>query len=242
MDDKKKIGMRIRAARKAAGFRYAREAAEALAMEYPTYAGHENGSKNAKGEIEKYARRFGVSIDWLLTGKGKPPKETSKSSDILNHHQENGLRSTNIPIGFIKVTGKVAANTWLDVDEMDFGYDDIEYVPSISGHPEEQQFALIVDGNCLNKIAPDGTVLACLRLASGTADVLPNDLVIVERRRFGGQMVERTAKRVRQTLEGFELWPESTDPAHQEPIRLSGAAEGEEIVVIGKVLWVLRKP
>ena len=36
--------------------------------------------------------------------------------------------------------------------------------------------------------------------------------------------------------------PESDDPAHQEPIQLDRAAEGEDIRVWAKVLWVLRKP
>lgn len=70
----------------------------------------------------------------------------------------------------------------------------------------------------------------------------PNDLVIVERSRFNGQMIERTAKRIRQTISGFELWPESTEPNHQEPIKINGATDGEEIRIVGKVLWILRKP
>lgn len=152
------------------------------------------------------------------------------------------LRQSGAPLSFVKVTGKVAANTWMDVDEMDFGYDDIEPVPSVSGYPVDQQFALLVEGNCLNKVAQHGDRLVCVSMTADGVEIVLDDLVIVERRRFGGQMVERTAKRVRQTIDGFELWPESTDPAHQEPIRLNGAHDGEEIAVIGKVLWILRKP
>ena len=64
------IADRLRKARKDAGFRSAAEAANALNVPYPTYAGHENGSRGVTTEaLEVYARRFKVSADWLLTGK-----------------------------------------------------------------------------------------------------------------------------------------------------------------------------
>ncbi|UTO29099.1 LexA family protein [Bartonella harrusi] len=145
-------------------------------------------------------------------------------------------------IGMIPVIGKVAASSWMSVEDMDFGFDDIEYVPSTSKYPAHFQFALKIEGNCLNKIARDGDQLICVDIIKAGIDVEPNDLVIVERSRFNGQMIERTAKRIRQTISGFELWPESTEPNHQEPIKINGATDGEEIRVVGKVLWILRKP
>lgn len=68
------------------------------------------------------------------------------------------------------------------------------------------------------------------------------DLVIVERRKFDGQMRQLTAKRVKGGKRGFELWPESTDPAHQEPIPLDDIPDDEDVRIWAKVLWVLRKP
>lgn len=155
---------------------------------------------------------------------------------------QGDLTPVSAPIGAIPVTGKVAANAWLSVEDMDFSYDDIEYVPSASGYPADLQFALKVDGNCLNKIANHGDRLICLDTAKTGIDVDDGDLVIVERRRYEGQMVERTAKRLRRTADGFELWPESTDPNHQEPIKLNRPANGDEVRIAGKVLWIMRKP
>lgn len=63
---------RLQKAREYAGFQTAAEAAEALGMKYPTYAGHENGSSGFranKGEV--YARRFKVSFEWLMSGRGE---------------------------------------------------------------------------------------------------------------------------------------------------------------------------
>lgn len=163
-------------------------------------------------------------------------------NELVRIETADGLSISKAPTGYVAVIGKVAANTWLSVEDMDFSYDDVEYVPSLPEHPISHQFGLLIDGNCLNKIANHGDRLICLDVIKSSTDVGPNDLVIVERSRFSGQMVERTAKRIRQTADGYELWPESNDPAHQAPIKLNGAQEGETIRIIGKVLWIMRKP
>ena len=46
------------------------EAAEALGIPAPTYRGHENGSRGLSRNAERYARFFGCSLEWLLTGRG----------------------------------------------------------------------------------------------------------------------------------------------------------------------------
>ncbi|EXL06238.1 hypothetical protein BG46_15815 [Brucella anthropi] len=182
--------------------------------------------------LPKLAQALGVDPLWLEKG-------ISSSAPII---AKPSLTPIQQSVGSIPVTGKVAANTWLSVDDMDFGYDDIEYVPSASGYPVELQFALKVEGNCLNKIANHGDRLICLDIAKTGIETEDGDLVIVERSRFEGQMIERTAKRLRRTADGYELWPESTDPAHQEPIKLHRVDNGDHVRIIGKVLWIMRKP
>ncbi len=68
---------RLQTARRHAGFDSAADAAAALGVPYPTYAGHENGSsgfRSEKGEL--YARRFKVRFEWLMRGRG-PMVETA---------------------------------------------------------------------------------------------------------------------------------------------------------------------
>lgn len=66
------------AARKAAGYETAADAAKALGMPYPTYAGHENGSSGFRHKTAAiYARKFRVSLEWLLTERGTMTKATS---------------------------------------------------------------------------------------------------------------------------------------------------------------------
>lgn len=62
---------RLVKAREYAGFENATDAAEALGVKYPTYAGHENGSSGFRASSgELYSRRYGVRFEWLMSGKG----------------------------------------------------------------------------------------------------------------------------------------------------------------------------
>ena len=61
---------RLKAARVAAGFASAGEAAERLGIPYPTYSAHENGSRGYRaGAAERYARAFGTTAEYLLFGR-----------------------------------------------------------------------------------------------------------------------------------------------------------------------------
>ncbi len=69
-EEQKKIGTRLKSARKDAGYPTATDAASALAINYQTYAAHENGNRGiSKEALKLYAKRFHVTLDWLLTGK-----------------------------------------------------------------------------------------------------------------------------------------------------------------------------
>lgn len=237
MADQVEIGRRLKEARIAAGFRSAKAAATSLGVPYPTYSQHENGTRGIQREADLYARRYHVSLDWLMRGKGPGPGAAANEN-----RTPLDLVPINKQVDQIPVSGRVAANTWLDVEDTAIDYDNVEYVPSLSGYPAAWQFAYRVDGNCLNKVANHNDVLVCLNVIASGEDVFEGDLVIVQRSRFGGQMIERTAKRVRRTSRGIELWPDSTDPAHQEPISLSDKTSEIDAQIIGKVLWILRRP
>jgi phage repressor protein C with HTH and peptisase S24 domain len=62
---------RLRLAREQAGFPRASDAARAMGVEEPTYLGHENGSRGLSRAAARYARFFGVSLDWLIDGRGE---------------------------------------------------------------------------------------------------------------------------------------------------------------------------
>lgn len=73
MIDKLKIGSRLRAARKAAGFKTALAFCEKFAIPLSTYSQNESGIKAPRAEaLKNYADYLGVNLDWLKTGLGMP--------------------------------------------------------------------------------------------------------------------------------------------------------------------------
>ena len=227
------MSYRLRKAREFAQFTSATEAARALGINASTYRAHENGQNDfGPTEAERYAKKFGVRASWLLTNEGPGPGDEKLTTPL-----KKSARLGNVPI-----KGVVKAGLWQDIDDWGAGQMD-ETVPSSSDYPLEWQQAYIVDGESLNRVAKSGDRLVCLDLVAAQMGVEHNDLVIVERSRFGGQMVERMAKRARKTIDGFELWPESDHPDHQAPIAYrNGNAETDEVRVTAKVLWILHRP
>lgn len=206
-------------------------------------------------ETAKRANLGSSYVRDILRGKARNPAAANlaKLAEVLRttpeyllgrKPEDSTLRPVAAKVQGVSVVGKVSASSWYTVDDHSIEYygDDVETVPSVSGYPIEWQFGLIVEGNCLNRIAADGTRLVCLDLIKSQQDIQENDLVIIERTRFSGQMRQITAKRVRASKQGFELWPESDDPAHQDPILLNEARDDETLRVWGKVLWILKRP
>lgn len=114
------MGKRLAYAREAAGFRNAREAAEALDIKYPTYAGHENGSRNFKTKTaEKYARRFKVPVAWIMFGTGETPRVPSENE---------AQARTAIPVDAIKKAAKR-----LTILRLSMGHADIESFAGVTG-------------------------------------------------------------------------------------------------------------
>lgn len=106
----KEIGERLKAARIAAGFTTAADAATALGIKYPTYAGHENGSRGLRSSLEQYGRRYRVTMDWLLTGRGPGPK----SRPLIAPFGQVPLR------GYIGAGGEVLAEGFDGDETMQF--------------------------------------------------------------------------------------------------------------------------
>lgn len=72
---------RLRWARREAGYKTATEAAGAMGAVKPTYLSHENGSRDIERDpATRYAQFFGVSLEWLLTGRGRPRSKSQKAA------------------------------------------------------------------------------------------------------------------------------------------------------------------
>lgn len=143
----------------------------------------------------------------------------------------------------VPVVGEVAAGAWHEVfdavDMVDRDNLPVSSIPADRRFPAGAQFDLIVRGTSLNKYAADGDYLRCVDVIAGGVDIQDGDLVIVERRRDDGHLMETTAKRIRITENQAALLPESNDPRWQTEIPLSdsGSAEFNEVRVRALVLF-----
>ena len=74
---------RLKAARRDAGFTSVRAACDAFGYNYPTYAGHENGSRDYDFDTaQRYAKAFKVDATWLMSGREPPDNDRAEVIDI----------------------------------------------------------------------------------------------------------------------------------------------------------------
>jgi DNA-binding XRE family transcriptional regulator len=251
------LGARVQKIRNQLGLSQA-ELGEAVGMSQQAIGAIESGRVVRPKKLREIARVLRTTEEMLLgeTGSsrnGHAAVGTSSVDRPTGGAELPGVsRTTYSGLGKIRpmsdastpIIGKVAAGVWLEADPM-ARHDPIGYlpVPGDSRYPAGSVYGLEVEGSSLNLIARPGDVLVCASIYSGIAEVNENDLVIVQRTRFGGLLHEVTAKRVRRADGKFLLVPESTDPAWQTPIEVPVGEDGEtEIAVIAKVLWIFKKP
>lgn len=187
---------RLKQARIKAGYDSAKGAAEAMGVRVPTYIQHENGTRGfPAGRAGRYARFFRVKPEWLLYGKA--------SNDTV---VELGPR--------LYVVGEVAAGVFKEVwrrDESQWeGFTGQPFVDA----PVKNRFGLIVAGDSMNLLYPEGTILECVDYF-GDYVIPSGKRVIVQRTKRDGTL-EATVKELVRGDDGVEwLVPRSSNPQHQ---------------------------
>jgi SOS-response transcriptional repressor LexA len=213
------VAERLREAREGAGYETAKAAADAIGIPVATFTQHENGTRGLPaGKARLYAHAFSVTPEWLLYGRG--PEQIGRGDPMPAARR-------------VPVRGVVQAGAWSEV-----GVEEAPQDWTFFEAPEYQRaelFALDVRGPSMNRVFPDGSRVICAQ--PHEAGVRDGDFVAVRRARGG--LVETTLKQL--VVEGSEimLYPRSTDPAHQAPLRLERAPdsqEGPEVigVVVGR--------
>ena len=88
------IGMRLKAARQAANYSSARDFALAHNLHPNSYSKHESGEMAmAVDKALLYTQLLNISIQWLLTGNGKPTADSKKNNHI--QHFLNAIQLQN---------------------------------------------------------------------------------------------------------------------------------------------------
>jgi SOS-response transcriptional repressor LexA len=216
--------IRLKQARVQAGYETATDAARALGVSIPTYTSHENGIRGfPASRAEQYARRFKVSLEWLLTGKGDP------SHSRLIHQDAD----------FVPLAGDVEAGAWREVLMDDQRQLEQLPAPAADLMPGARQYYLRVIGDSVNEAIPDGGLAFCCDVwdwARDSEDLFARangKLVVCRRERSG--LYETTIKRLRVSGGKAALHTASTSPRFKNdaPIELNGkGVHSAEIVAV----------
>jgi transcriptional regulator with XRE-family HTH domain len=81
-----KLGARLRAARKAAGFKTSKEFIKKYKVPASTYSQHESGARSPDDEtIKFYSKALTVNLEWLKNGSGQPfSRSTATQKNVMD--------------------------------------------------------------------------------------------------------------------------------------------------------------
>lgn len=202
---------RLKEVREKRGYTSAKGAAEAMGVSVSTYIQHESGMRGfPAAKADRYARFFRTTPEWLIYGRQVSIAQLGPQ---------------------LSVKGAVAAGVWREAEE--WPQDEWEAFTGRSdvAAPNSIRFGLRVEGQSMNLLYPEGTILECVRYF-GDTPIANGKRVIVERKRFNDG-TEATVKEYFKDDDGVEwLVPRSNNPAYQSPLRCDQAGEGIESIEI----------
>ena len=188
----------------------------------------ENGVTTPSQDKIKLASDFlHVNFYWLLTGSGTHSVDTGET--------KGEVRLTGIP-----VVGSVEAGVWREADTLEVEPSEYIDMPEDARYQGLARRAVRVSGDSVDIEIPDGGYAIFIDIADYGKDPEDGQLVIVERLRHQGGLIEMTIKEYRVNGRGAELWPKSQNPKHVGPIKLQTSQGDESLevrirgVVVGK--------
>ncbi|AXC27584.1 MULTISPECIES: LexA family transcriptional regulator [Acetobacter] len=120
------------------------------------------------------------------------------------------------------VKGAVQAGRWKDAVEWAPTDWYPVYTPTNIRYPNVEKFGLLVRGDSMNKVYPDGSIVIAIKFSDIGSCPQIGQRVVVVRRSVDG--FEATVKKFDKDGKGrIILWPESFSPEYQQPIILDGA-------------------
>lgn len=190
------------------------------------------------------ARMIGVSraavAQWESDETAPSAKSLQKLVEVLGvplQEPENRpqlvLGSVGRDVHMMPVVGQVQASAWLEIDGDE---EPTEHIP-VTENPSfrrARQFALKVIGTSMNKLVQPGEYVVVASWPDLGTELRDGELVVVRRER--AMTYEVTLKRAKWNGKGWELWPESTDPRYQEPVRMDDGGRDVEVQIVGKVI------
>jgi SOS-response transcriptional repressor LexA len=181
------------------------------------------------------ARALLTSVEWLMTGVGP---EDYRAVAPPPRPRVQGLM----------VAGQVAAGRWLEAYAPDEPVGEAA-IPFDPRYPVDWQYAFLVRGTSINRVASDGDFLICLDIARSREPARDGDIVVIERHRQG--LHEVSARRITRTESHTQLSYDSLDPKYTNPehpgyqgpliVARSGRDESTEVVTRARALGVYHR-
>lgn len=171
--------------------------------------------------LENLATVLGTTSRYLLKGEKAPQHELVREGEPEVH-----------PIVLTPLLGTIEAGNFREVAAEDQRAEPA-YIEAKQNtwFPKLTQYALLVSGESMNKIVQDGQTVICVGFDQTGLGFEPGLLVHVERRRFGGQLVEVTLKVIEHRDGEWWFAPRSHDPKFTA-FKAEGD-DGTEVVVMG---------
>jgi SOS-response transcriptional repressor LexA len=148
------------------------------------------------------ARALLTSVEWLMTGLG--PEDSRTVAPPPPRPRVQGLL----------VIGQVAAGRWLEAYAPEEPVADLA-IPFDPRYPVDWQYAFLVRGTSMNRVASDGDFLVCLDLTRSGEPTRDGDIVVIERHRQG--LHEVSARRITRTERHTQFSYDSLDPKFTNP-------------------------
>lgn len=235
------MNIRLKEARKKAGFKTASQAIAQFGWRSSTYHAHENGQNRfGVDDAERYARAYGVSVEWLLAEKGEAAitaEDTSRREHITDKRVSKCGTS-----GLAPLTGFVARGLFREVDAPDMlPKESFRRLPADPRFDIAAQFDLIVQDEKIPDFAFRGDFLRCLKIADIQDELAPGDWIILERT-AEPNLIEMTARKVisLSAQEAEVGVPGERVENLKVPLTKSGKAGRLQQEIIAKVLYVIR--
>lgn len=132
----------------------------------------------------------------------------------------------------LPIRDRVQAGAWLQADDTDQAEPRRYPFARDPRFPHADQWLSEVFGDSVDRLGIfDGDLVLCVDFGQAGVALQTDQLVEVERIRFGGQLRELSIKQVELTPSGPILWPRSSNPRWQTPLSLEDGVEEDDAIV-----------
>lgn len=175
------------------------------------------GVLNPRGDaLDRIARALGVTASWLRYGVTNPDEHVLPSGRM----------------GLLPIRYRVAAGLWAEVDDLQDAPIGMSPMMPDERFPYDKQWAEMVVGDSFDKEYPEGTIVHVCDAFGLDPLALDGKVVVVERRRSSGFLIERTLKQIAVAKGKVELWPRSNNPKWSAPVKLTDGVRGDEDIEV----------